>query len=87
MTIYANFFTKPAYFFGHPLLFLVLQLFEAGGVSKRIQPNVVKTFTRSGHTGIMIPFGTTFLISPGSKIGELLVKELCFINIACMSNC
>ena len=74
-------------FFGHPLLFLVLQLFEAGGVSKRIQPNVVKTFTRSGHTGIMITFGTTFLMSPGSKIGELLVKELCFINIACMSNC
>ena len=35
VTIYAIFFTNP-------LLFLVLQLFEPGGVSKRIKPNLLE---------------------------------------------
>ena len=49
VTIYGNYFYQISLFLT-PLLFLVLQLFRAEGVSKRIQRNLVKKFNRSGQT-------------------------------------
>ena len=51
VTMYANsVYQTCSFLVGHPLLFSALQLFEAEGVSKRIQTNLVKKITSSGHT-------------------------------------